>query len=55
LFSLSEIIFHAEDCNFVVEGVPAKPYDGFHLFNYNQVELNMKLRFRFQTIFKDFS
>lgn len=40
---LKEVLFHAEDCNFVVEGIPSKPYSCF-LIDYTQVELNMKLR-----------
>ena len=35
--------FHAEDCNFVVEGIPSIPY-GSQLDFYSQVETNMKQR-----------
>ena len=40
---LLRIIYHAEDCNFVIEGIPSKPYNSL-INNYNQVQLNMKLR-----------
>ncbi|CAF0977804.1 unnamed protein product [Adineta steineri] len=40
---LSSIMFHAEDCNFVIEGIPSIPYGSF-FFHYNRVESNMKLR-----------
>jgi hypothetical protein len=36
-------MFHAEDCNFVIEGIPSKPY-GCLPFHYTKVESNMKLR-----------
>lgn len=35
--------YHPEDCNFVIEGIPSKPYNAF-INNYYQIELNMKLR-----------
>ncbi len=37
-------MFHAEDCNFVVEGIPSYPYGCFPL-DYKRVESNMKLRY----------
>ncbi|CAM2724594.1 unnamed protein product [Rotaria socialis] len=40
---LSQIIFHAEDCNFVIEGIPSKPYHS-HPNNYYYVQSNMILR-----------
>jgi hypothetical protein len=42
-FRLSQIVCHAEDCNFVIEGVPAAPY-GCLPIHYNTIEANMKLR-----------
>ncbi|CAF2135969.1 unnamed protein product [Rotaria magnacalcarata] len=40
---LSQIRFHAEDCNFVIEGIPLKPYHS-HPNNYYYVQSNMILR-----------
>ncbi|CAF2082725.1 unnamed protein product [Rotaria magnacalcarata] len=40
---LSQIIFHVEDCNFVIEGIPSKPYHS-HPNNYYYVQSNMILR-----------
>ncbi|CAF1502581.1 unnamed protein product, partial [Didymodactylos carnosus] len=37
------IVWHPEACNYVVEGVPEKPY-GFLPIHFNTVEANMKLR-----------
>jgi len=42
--SSCETIFHAEDCNFVVEGIPSNPYSCLP-FDYKRVQSNMKLRY----------
>jgi uncharacterized protein involved in type VI secretion and phage assembly len=43
IFSDDEVLFHAEDCNFVVEGVPTRPYSSAFT-DFERVESNMRLR-----------
>jgi len=43
VYRLKEMLFHTEDCNFVVEGIPSEPYH-CHPNDFVEVELNMKLR-----------